>query len=135
MGLAMLGTATPHVCCSWFPRSANRPRDACTAGAPRPFSLRTHRAPFLAQLLAFEALSYLASPDRYGPDEPASPVTSVAPVRDQFTDLSGSNANIYTRAGYEPSLMDGGLAMARVGSRHHPNRAWPLRMAGSTLYK
>eukprot|EP00198_Chlamydomonas_reinhardtii_P005368 XP_001694704.1 predicted protein [Chlamydomonas reinhardtii] len=92
------------------------------------------RAPFLAQLLAFEALSYLASPDRYGPDEPASPVTSVAPVRDQFTDLSGSNANIYTRAGYEPSLMDGGLAMARVGSRHHPNRAWPLRMAGSTLY-
>ncbi|KAG2426057.1 hypothetical protein HXX76_013247 [Chlamydomonas incerta] len=92
------------------------------------------KAPLLAQLLAFEVLSYVASPDRYAPGEPVSPVMAVAPVRDRFTDVGPDNANIYSRAGYDLGLMDSGLALARAGSRNHPNKAWPLRMAGATLY-
>ncbi|GFR48374.1 hypothetical protein Agub_g10264 [Astrephomene gubernaculifera] len=90
------------------------------------------RAPFLVKLVAFELLSYLASPERFSDGEPGqSPLQYVLPPRGKL--LQPRALDLWQAAGYDRAAVQDALPLL-YDSMQQPNLAWGLRMDGQTVY-
>ncbi|KAG2495776.1 hypothetical protein HYH03_006021 [Edaphochlamys debaryana] len=84
-------------------------------------------APAASQLLAFALLAHLASPDRYEPGEPVSPMLVVTPVRDRLL----LRDDVLTGPGYDLGLQGDSFILAFAAA--HKAVAFGTELQGELL--